>query len=166
MSKGGGGAFTAGTTGDLRKSLQAYRALAQTTFEQHRATLLRALNEQVLARTPVWEGDTIANWRWSVGAPTGEFVEPEDNGPPGSTGSMALGSEPRRSVNEQQSRESLEAAISESRGKMVDIWLENNSEGAVPLEYGQWPTPDRTRTPAGGIVRIAVRNIIAGFLEG
>ena len=157
--------FTAGASGDLRAILTAYKVRQIERFSLYREHLVRALNEQVLSRTPVWEGDTIVNWRWSVGAPTGEHRDPVDNGPPGQTSGMALGSEPRRGPNELAARQSMEEALAAARGQLVDLWLENNAEGAVPLEYGMWPTPGGTRTPPGGIVRVAVRNVIAGFLR-
>jgi hypothetical protein len=128
--------------------------------------LITVITEAVMALTPVWEGDTLVNWVWSVGAPTGELRTPVDNGPPGHTSQMALGDEPRRAANEEVVRRGLEAVIAEDH-ELSDLYLSNYSDGAVPIEFGLWPTPDHSRSKQGvlrsGALRLAIKRAISDF---
>lgn len=127
------------------------------------AMLIR-LNEKILANTPVWEGDTILNWRWSTRAPDMNHEEPRgQNISPGPTNLMRLGEEPRRKINEARPRRSLAGALRAK--KPVDIFLTNTSDSAMALEYGLLPTPERSRVNSSkGIVRLAIAEMKAGVL--
>lgn len=122
--------------------------------------ILIALNERILANTPVWEGDTILNWRWSTLRPDTAHEAPRGAGiDPGPTNTMALGDEPRRKINEQRPRRSLAGALKAKTP--VDVYLTNTSDSAVGLEYGQLPTPEQSRSKKG-IVRLAIAEVQAG----
>lgn len=137
---------------------------AQESFERRENAILVKLNEKILENTPVWEGDTILNWRWSTRAPDMRHETPRGLGTdPGPTNSMPLGSEPRRKANEERPRRSLVGALKAK--KPVDIYLTNTSDSAVALEYGLLPTPQRSRVDSSkGVVRLAIAEVMAGVL--
>lgn len=127
--------------------------------------ILIALNDAILALTPVWEGELIVNWRWSTKAPIYGHIDPvESPTDPGHTGKssanpdgMPLGQEPRRKMNSVRPKQSLAGALSAK--EPVGIFLTNASDIAVDAEYGLVPTKDRSRS-ANGIVRLAIRQVM------
>lgn len=136
---------------------------AEAQFTRQENALLIKLNEKILANTPVWEGDTILNWRWSTRFPDMRHEEPRGDVDPGPTNIMPLGDEPRRKANEVRPRRSLAGALKAK--KPVDIWLTNTSDSAVALEYGLLPTPALSRVDGSkGIVRLAIAEVQAGVL--
>lgn len=137
---------------------------AEDRYTARENALLIKLNERILANTPVWEGDTILNWRWSTRAPDLRHEDPRGAGiEPGHTNLMALGEEPRRRINEERPRRSLVGALKAK--KPVDIYLTNTSDSANALEYGLLPTPERSRVDGSkGIVRLAIAEVMAGIL--
>jgi len=125
--------------------------------------MLIALNEKILANTPVWEGDTILNWRWSTVRPDMRHEAPRGSMPTGRTNEMELGEEPRRAQNEQRPRRSLQGALKAK--KPIDVYLTNTSDSAMALEYGLLPTPGSSRVDGSrGIVRLAIAEVEAGIL--
>jgi hypothetical protein len=139
-------------------------ARAEDAYTARENVMLIKLNEKILANTPVWEGDTILNWRWSTRMPDLRHEEARGIGiEPGPTNTMPLGSEPRRRINEERPRRSLAGALKAK--KPVDIYLTNTSDSAQGLEYGLLPTPERSRVDGGkGIVRLAIAEVMAGVL--
>lgn len=125
--------------------------------------LVRELNERIMALTPVWQGDSLVNYVWSVGAPLLVRQKALGTGPPGRTSTMPLGAEPRRKANEEAVRANLAAVLAAKLP--ADIYLTNSAEGIVLLEYGFYPTPDTSRVRQGGMVRLAVKEVV-GFLHG
>lgn len=118
------------------------------------------LTNRVLALTPVWEGDSIVNWRWSS-TDSMQLVETRgQNIAPGPTSTMPLGAEPRRSVNEDVVRQSLMDAL--RFNAVQDMYFTNASDTIVDLEYGLLPTPDRSRSPHG-VVRLAIKEVSGNF---
>lgn len=168
MIRGGGSKFSASTSGSLRKIAEAAKRRAYDQFDAHRAKIVMALTEKVLSRTPVWEGETIVNWQWTVGQPSSTHLTEIASGPPGHTNDGAGGppppsGEPRRAANEDVARASMIAALAAVRGKAVDLWLTNNGEIAQLIEYGGAPTPGSSRQPAG-VLRVAIAEIMIGIL--
>lgn len=156
MRRAGGAKFSFYADGNLEAGFKRFFANAEKKYDERADRLLVRLNELILARTPVWEGDTIHNWRWSTRAPDMRHENPIDNGAPGPTNRMELGAEPRRRVNETRARQSLAGAL---RAKEpIDIYLTNTAESAVALEYGLLPTRAQSRSKAG-IVRISVKEV-------
>lgn len=146
----------------FKQAFKNFFEQAEDAYERKEHKVLTALNEKILARTPVWEGDTILNWRWSTRAPDMRHEPARGSGDPGPTSMMDLGEEPRRRVNEERPRRSLQGALRAK--KPVDIYLTNTSDTAVMLEYGQAPTPGRSRVDGSrGIVRLAVAEVEAGI---
>lgn len=155
-----GSALKFSASGDLKAVFKAYLHHAVDAYDKRRDELLVRLNEKVLSRTPVWEGDTVHNWRWSIGAPNLSHEDPIDTGPPGATNQMPLGSEPRRSANEASPRQSLAAVM--THRDPVAIYLTNTADSAASLEYGLLPSQARSRSPAG-MVRISVLEVLHGI---
>jgi hypothetical protein len=153
---------------NLAAQFEKFVQSAQDALVDHRALLIKRLAKRVMDLTPVWEGMTLANWQWFVGAPESSVIQPVDDGPTGNTGKgvnspgMALGSEPRRPANEELAMESL-ANVLEYRG-LADIYLVNNADTAVGLEYGLLPTPEYSRNPHG-MIRVAVSELTNGDIH-
>jgi hypothetical protein len=115
---------------------------------------VRAIHKELLDNTPVWSGEVVANYQVTVGAPATGTVQHNEQGDPGPTNSMPLGAEPRRAANEEIARQSLEAVdFSKVHGS---VFITNNVPHAVPLNYGELPSEDTSRTPAGGFVDKAI----------
>jgi hypothetical protein len=135
-----------------------FAARAQAKIIAHRNAVISALTDHVAKLTPVWEGDTLQNWKWSVGSPNLTHREPVGGIDPGATNSMPLGSEPRRPMNTPPIFESLAAVL--AYDGLDSIYLTNASEGAVPLEYGLWPGgPGQVSRSPNGILRLALKQI-------
>ena len=146
----------------FRQVFQNFFDRTEAAVDRRQDRMLTALNERILANTPVWEGDTILNWRWSTRRPDTAHEAPRGQGiDPGPTNTMQLGEEPRRKINEERPRRSLAAAL--KAREPIDIYLTNTSDSAVGLEYGMLPTPSQSRSPKG-IVRLAVAEMRAGIL--
>jgi hypothetical protein len=141
---------------------KAFLKSIEQKFETRARDILIYLNEKILVSTPVWEGATITNYRWSGGSPQTVDGAPIDTGDPGQTSMMPLGAEPRRPANEAAPRASFAKLLGQKKLPTL-IFLTNASEGAVPLELREWPTPDRSRTPHGGIIKLAVAQVEAGL---
>lgn len=127
-------------------------AAVDKVMEKHLYRITHAIDELHVAieeRTPVWSGSAVANFQWSNGSPNYTFIEPIDNGDPGPTNTMALGTEPRRPPNAQLSLDSL---MSLDIGDGTGIYyLNNNDPDIEDLEMGALPTPALSRSPAGMI---------------
>lgn len=109
---------------------------------------IHIMHEAVEERTPVWSGSAVANYKWSVGSPDYTYVEPYDNGDPGPTNSMALGTEPRRPPNAEIAVMSMhDMPIGNGFGR---YYLNNNDPDIEGLEMGQLPpAPLVSRSPFG-----------------
>ena len=146
----------------LQQLAKLYPEFEEEAGEYEREFVI-ALNKRILALTPVWEGDSIANYVWSVGSPLLSHRDPIGSGPPGHTNQMSLGEEPRRPANEALVRESLATVLAAKLP--ADIYMTNSAEGIVDLEYGQRPTPQTSRVSGAGMVRLAIIDTI-GTLRG
>lgn len=105
------------------------------------------IDETIKSHTPVHSGSAVRNYIWSVGAPSSVVHPAINNGPPGPTNSMPLGSEPRRDVNEQAARETLLSM--DFKNPFQTFVLVNNDPDIDRLEYGLLPTPEKSRSPNG-----------------
>jgi hypothetical protein len=138
-------------------------AYAREEAGEYERQFVIELNKRILALTPVWEGDSIANYVWSVGSPLLTHISPIGGVAPGPTNTMALGTEPRRAENEAMVRERLASVLAAQLP--ANIYMTNSAPEIVNLEYRQNPTPDRTRVRSGGMVRLAIIQTI-GTLHG
>jgi len=121
----------------------------------------------LLENTPVYTGRTLANFRWSVGAPT-EGVRKPIMMPrlPGVTSTMSLGEEPRRAAQQALVQGEYESVVRAPLLKMQPFqkfYLTNNVPHFSEIEYGSYG--EDARTPAAGITRAGesqIRAIIRG----
>lgn len=157
MTRAGGSKVSYFSDGNLLATLKGVVKRAEKAHDEKVDAMLVRLNELILARTPVWEGDTVHNWRWSTRSPSYGHEEPiESPAYPGKTNKMALGVEPRRRANEKRPRQSLAGAL---RAKEpVDIYLTNSSDSVVDLEAGLLPTPKLFRGQRG-FVSLSLREV-------
>lgn len=114
------------------------------------------LTKDILARTPVHTGKAIGNFVWSKGAPRFQNAAAVGSGDPGPTGSMPLGSEPRRPANETRVW-ATHAKLSFKRPFGVYSFA-NGDDNIAALEAGLLPTPERSRAP-GGMIAITVLSV-------
>lgn len=156
-TRAGGSKVSYFSDGNMQLMLKGVMREVERKADEALDRKLVQLNELILERTPVWEGDTIHNWRWSARRPNYEHADPiEVPGSPGHTNKMALGDEPRRKANERRPRQSLAGALRAKQ--IVDIYLTNTSESAVDLEAGLLPTRAQFRGQRG-FVSLSLREV-------
>lgn len=157
MKVAGGGKLSLYSDGNLEAMFKGIVKRAEKKYDEKLDKMLIRLNELILSRTPVWEGDTVHNWRWSTRRPDFRHEDPiASPTDPGHTNSMALGDEPRRRVNETRARQSLAGAL---RAKEpIDIYLTNSSDTAVELEAGLLPTRAQFRGQRG-FVALSIKQV-------
>lgn len=114
------------------------------------------VHKGVTSKTPVFTGKSLRNWQWTMDEGFSGVLEAAGSGPTGQTSQMPIGTEPRRSANMASPDASL-SALNYSKPFRKYI-LTNNSENIIPLEFGQLPSSDTSRSPAG-MLRITVENL-------
>lgn len=148
---------------DFVVQLGKIMAYIQEEAGEYERMFVIALNERIMALTPVWEGDSIVNYQWSVDTPLLSHISPVGSGNPGHTNRMALGSEPRRPANEAEVRERLAVVLAAKLPR--DIYLTNSAPDIVNLEHGLNPTKKTSRVSEAGMVRLAIIDVV-GSLRG
>lgn len=127
--------------------MNLHERLIQRNYSRRLERIVHFCMESVLARTPVFTGQTVRNWRWSMDAPHGGVLPALGGGQPGETSQMPLGSEPRRGPNEDDARATMKGL---SFGRPYRrFWLVNNAPNVAALEAGLLPDADRSRAPQG-----------------
>lgn len=117
-------------------------------------SIAKFLHDQLTKRTPVWEGTTLANFKWSSGAP--DLSPPRDavnSGPTGPTNSMMIGEEPRREANKTIADRNFESL--DFSNPFAIFYVVNNAPHIFEVEYGQAPSPGSTRAP-NGVFRVSM----------
>lgn len=120
---------------------------------------LAVVHEEILRRTPVHSGGTIANYVWSIGAPIVQDL-PFSGGFEEKTFDLALGSERNRPAAEMMANSSFQRMMNKLRS-FDKVFLTNGTtyeDGSnfLDLEYGKLPGQNLgTRVPSGGIIRFA-----------
>ena len=118
-------------------------------FAQNIDNLVRDIDHHIKALTPVNTGQAVRNYIWTRNNPNSVVYSAIDNGPTGKTNQMALGSEPRRGVNEDAAASSMDA-LGIIGNPFGVIHLTNNSPDIVGLEMGILPGPPfKSRSPRG-----------------
>lgn len=132
-----------------------------TEYSRRITALLVHLNREVSMHTAVWEGETLVNWKWSVGAPDLSHRQAVSSGPTGATNKMSLGQEPRRSANQAPVTASLMRVLSQVNVRVPAlIFLTNTGEVAEEMEFGQVPGGSGQNIRASGMLRLAMREAI------
>lgn len=116
----------------------------------------RKLVEELMARTPVWQGTTLRNFQVGIDAPSTLELTAEGAGDPGPTNSMPIGAEPRRPENEDAVRSDMESELESFDELGHTIIVSNTSENWDLVDNGSAPTPDRARNP-GGVSLLAIQ---------
>jgi len=131
-----------------RKSALASIDKLERRIVRNIAGLVHDIDGHIKLLTPVNTGEVVRNYIWTMGAPFSGHFDAIDNGPPGPTNSMALGSEPRRGPNEAAAAQSLSNLDLANPFGM--IYLTNNAENIQGLEAGALPGPPlKSRSPGG-----------------
>lgn len=116
-------------------------------FAENIEQLVHEVDTFIKAKTPVNTGQAVRNMIWSRGG-TSTVYDALGTGDPGPTNSMALGTEPRRAINEAAAATSL--ANLNFGNPFGQIVLQNNSPDIMGLEMGIYPgAPLTPRSPAG-----------------
>lgn len=106
------------------------------------------LHHSITERTPVYTGQTLANYQWSMGTPFSGVLDAVGVGPVEHTNQLPLGVESRRPENQAVADESLFRLRFEN--PYQNYVLVNNCPTFGPLEAGEWPNPPlRQRSPNG-----------------
>lgn len=145
-----------------RNAMASIEAL-ERKFTQNLDQLVRDIDDHIKALTPVNTGQAVRNYIWSIGSPNSIVYDAIDNGPPGPTNSMSLGSEPRRGPNEEAAARSL-TTLNLQQNPFAQIYLTNLSPDIEGLELGLLPGPPlRSRSPSGmfGITASYFNSVIA-----
>lgn len=132
---------------EIERKVRASMGKFQKRLGQGIQDVCHEIDDTIKAGTPVWSGLAVRNYLWSTGTARGEVLPAIDNGPPGPTNSMPLGTEPRRDVNESASRETLLGV--DFTNPFQAFILVNNAPDIAGLEYGLLPTPEQSRSPNG-----------------
>lgn len=122
-----------------RRAAEREIAALEARMASNIRTLLQDADDQLKALTPVWSGQAVRNYIWTVDQPNHVTYEPIDNGDPGPTNSMPLGVEPRRGVNEAAASESLARVL--GANPFSKFYCTNNSPDIQGLELGLLPGP-------------------------
>lgn len=134
----------------------------ERNFAKNIALIAEATDHYIKALTPVNTGQAVRNYIWTRNEPNTVVYEAINNGPPGHTNRMALGSEPRRKPNEAASHETL-LGLGLSANPFGMIYLTNLSPDIEGLELGLLPGPPlRSRSPNGmfGVTSAFVKALI------
>ncbi len=118
-------------------------------FAKNITALVHEIDTHIKSLTPVNTGQAVRNYIWSRNVPNSVVYDAIDNGPPGHTNTMALGTEPRRSINEAAASDSL-GSLGIASDPFGVIYLSNNSPDIEGLELGILPGPPfKSRSPSG-----------------
>lgn len=136
-------------SGEFIAGMRAFLPKVKQSYNIKLARIAAFVHAKTVARTPVHTGQTVANWQWSLGSPSSGVVSFSEAGETGRTNKMSLGSEPRRSANENIADSSLKALpVQKLFGE--NIWFVNNAPRAGDIERGELPpAPLESRSPAG-----------------
>jgi hypothetical protein len=119
----------------------------EARFAKNVEALVHEIDDHIKSLTPVYTGQAVRNYIWTMGSPNTIVYDAINNGPTGFTSRMALGTEPRRGDNEAAAAESI--ATLNFRNPFGVIYLTNNSPDIVGLELGIFPVASQSRSPNG-----------------
>jgi hypothetical protein len=144
------------------KRPSGFRTMATRTRDELKTLIANRLVigltdiQNSILETPVYTGNTLVNYRWSLGSPETTTRSPVKDPPrPGKTSELPRGSEPRRQANASViQQEFLELLASVRQNPFQHIFLNNNVAYFSDVEYGTYASEGHTsRTPPGGMTR-------------
>jgi hypothetical protein len=139
----------------LRDKLDLFKRKAS----RQSVKIARILMEELLQRTPVWTGSTVASFATGLNAiPRGDGVTIEPDGSEGPTNSMGIGEEPRRGTAEAIAWANFDTATAGTT-TLSNIYISNTSPTWALVDAGQAPggPNQRIRAPGG----VAIRSVQA-----
>ena len=141
------------------------KKVKQEAAERERK-LCAELHRLVTSLTPVWSGETLANYVWSFDTPyTGPLIEPAGDGDPGPTNKMALGVEPRRPANQAIADASFAALDFTTSHKKV--YLSNRCPQFDGLEHGKLPDgKGQVQRSPNGMLGISYMTVLSKMQSG
>lgn len=162
------GAIT-GVGAAMAELRRAAKELEQEAMAEVAAAAADALNI-AMSRTPVWEGETVRNYRWSKGkTPASGTLSPVGGMEPGPTNTMgpAPAGEPRRAGNEAAARADMLAVLKTPR--LTTFTLTNTVNGSKwdLIDNGSAPGgPGQARRGPGGLSKLAAQAVRARGVWG
>jgi hypothetical protein len=145
-----------GVEAELAKVRKELAKLEEEAVEDLKITT-RFLMEELFARTPVFEGTTIRNYKVGINGFASGFSNAIGGEKPGPTNSMALGDEPRRPANEGAARAAMESALTFK--KLVNVFINNSAPNAALVDAGQAPGgPTQVIRNPGGVSALAAQS--------
>lgn len=131
------------------KGLDAFEEQAIDQFRQRVKNTVAEGLRRLMAKTPVWSGQTVANYVVTAGAPYSGPVKP-GFAPTEGTNNMPLGTEPNRVQAEAVALASL--ATVDFSDPFQTYYITNRAPQAALLEIGEAPSKERSRSPNGMFV--------------
>lgn len=123
---------------------------------------------QLMSKTPVWEGETVRNYKAGVGAVTGSYSPPVGTEDPGDTNKMPLGPEPRRAANETAALADAVSVMAAYNNLEQSVFITNTVPGAKwdLVDNGEAPeTSDKLRPRYPGVVSVLAVQSARSMLE-
>lgn len=142
----------------LNEGRKALKDFEGDVIEAVRETA-RVITTELMARTPVWSGQTLRNfvwYAWGAAGGAGAIKDAEGSGKYGVTSQMAIGEEPMRGANEAAVLEDMESVLQGYTKLGRSLVVQNFSENWDRVDNGSAPTPDTARNP-GGVSILAVQ---------
>lgn len=140
---------------ELEKARQRVQRNAKKDLAQQVKRMVYDVHNYILSATPVYSGNAVANFQWSMDEPANGVVAPASfpSGGLGRTSVKPLGREAARSANEAIANASL--AKIDFSDPFRRIYVVNNVPYFGDLEYGTYSfyTKTKSRTPPTGIMR-------------
>ncbi|MFW8594949.1 hypothetical protein [Cribrihabitans neustonicus] len=131
------------------KSLDFAEIEAEDRFRDRVRDTVREGLRRLIARTPVWSGQTVANYVVTAGAPYSGLVKAGFEPTPG-TNNMPLGTEPNRPQAEAIAWATFESVSFDD--PYQQFYITNRAPQAALLEIGAAPDVARSRSPNGMFV--------------
>jgi len=117
----------------------------------------RVLTLELFKRTPVWTGETVRNYTWSIGTSSSGVLKGALGGSPENTNTLPLGSESNRAINQAAALNDLSTIrLSKLQNMAVTNTIPRQKwdlidNGSAPTSAGLTP-----RNP-GGVSKIATQ---------
>lgn len=98
--------------------------------------------QELMARTPVWSGETVRNYQVGVGSMPAGSLPPLGTVVPGATNKMPLGPEPRRGENQADALARATAAVAAFTDLSKSLFVTNT------VRSDKWDLVDNGDAPA------------------
>jgi hypothetical protein len=135
----------------ISNALKRVRAIAEEQLHnlivENTRAIVYDIHTTVHEITPVWSGRAVANFQWANDAPSPVRLAPVASGEKG---------DGRREENARLSDMSLRNLDYTRKIVLTNNAIYRDGHTYEDLEYGRLPTPEKTRVPPQGIMRLAM----------